>query len=322
MLKTFTDFNGKKHQKVSSQCQNRAIREELIERGFDVGKRCEGEEFYEIMANELKILNVSEKDIDKILSKCEKDDEKTNSLSGVYKNAKDMGYHFSKNEIKYIAEAIVNNGNKYDKKIVDDYVKKFPKSIDVIFHGRMNASNPEEDVRGAMYTSDAIAINPLIIDEDYRTLVSDNKNRRQGAINIGTVQQSSSVFYKHFIINCNDVIANANADEEYIKELLSWNLLKYYVAFLGNAKNNVKHSLTEPCYIAIVISDMGYAIPLDVMVNKNTNDAIDSIHNKLEHRNSSSSTSSPMENGIKFAEYSMDGRYHDDIKGFIEKELF
>jgi hypothetical protein len=180
----------------------------------------------------------------------------------------------------------------------------------------MNASNPDEDVRGAMFTSDAIAINNMIIDEDFRTLVSDDKNR-QGAINIGTIEQSSSVFYKHFIINCNDVIANANADEEYIKELLSWNLLKYYTAFLGNAKNNVKHSLTEPCYIAIVISDMGYSIPFEVMVNKNANDAIDAIHNYLEHRKSS-----PMENEIKFVDYSMNSLYHDDIKGFIEKELF
>ena len=29
-----------------------------------------------------------------------------------------------------------------------------------------------------------------------------------------------------------------------------------------------------------------------------------------------------MENEIKFAEYSMNGLYHDDIKGFLEKELF
>jgi len=319
MLKTFTDINGKKHQRVSSQCQNRAVREELDKRGFDIGKRCSGEEFYEIMADELKVLNVSENDINKILNKCKKDDKKDdkndNHLSSVYKNAKDMGYHFSKNEIKYIAEAIVNNGNKYDKKIVNDCVKKFPKSIDVIFHGRMNASNHEEDVRGAMETSDAIAINTMVVDEDYRTLVSDNKNR-QGSINIGTVAQSSSVFYKHFIINCNDVIANANADEEYIKELFSWKLLKYYTAFLGNGKHNAKHSMTEPCYIAIVISDMGYSIPFEVMVNKNTNDAIDSIHNYLEHRKSS-----PMEDEIKFAEYSMNGLYHDDIEGFVEKEL-
>lgn len=316
MLKTFTDINGKKHQRISSQCQNRATRETMADNGFNIGYRMSGVEFYEHLVCELQMLNMSQKDIDELLKK---EKNKENSLYESYSNAKNVGFHISKNEMKYFAEAIVKNGNKYNKDFVNKYLEQYLKSIDVILHGRMNAKNVQDDVHGAMYTSDAIAINPLIIDEDYRTLVSDDKNRRQGAINIDTVQQSSSLFYKHCIIDYNTLIKNADYDENYIKELLSWNVLKYYAGILGNGKSHAKHTLMEPCYIAMVISNMGYAIPTDIIINKSQDDAIDSIHNYLIHRKSS-----PMEidDNIKFAEYSMNGIYNDDVKYFFEKEFF
>jgi hypothetical protein len=73
------NINGKRYQRISSQCQNRAFRENLEKSGYEIGERISGVEFYQRLEEELIKLGADEKNIRKVLPDVKSStEEKTN----------------------------------------------------------------------------------------------------------------------------------------------------------------------------------------------------------------------------------------------------
>ena len=79
-------------------------------------------------------------------------------------------------------------------------------ALSIALFGRMFASNQALNVDGALYMSNAVTINKVLIEEDFFTLVDDLKKDSSGAAHLGSKSFTSGVYYTHVVIDVDHLV--------------------------------------------------------------------------------------------------------------------
>lgn len=338
-LKKTVDAFGNTYQYISRQCVNRNVREKkMMEEGNRQGKKVTRKEFLEMVDAELnnagltdakKIEEIREAILDvygcggkkeKANGKATKADEATENAEKKEESKVDNLIVFlSDGEIAGIVDALNKIGwDKVDKKTVGKTIEtcrnELPMSRDVALFGRMVASNPILNVRGALAGSDLIGVTKCTPVNDFFTSKTDTEDENAGATNLGDIEMASTIFYGCTVIDVDTLKKNLKEDSE-TEAILSWKYLKDFVENFGKGREHSKFNRTYPFYIAVGVTEgNAFAIGHHVMANKNSVEEIaEAMHNSLANN------PNRIADGFKFVEMDETKGKYDDFKQFIKE---
>ena len=340
-LKKTVNAFGNTYQYISRQCVNRNVREKkMMEEGNRQGKKVTRKEFLEMVDAELnkagltdakKIEEIREAILDaygcgskkeKAGDKATKADESTENEGKKNETKVDNLIVFlSIKEIAGIVNALNEIGwDKVDKKAVgktvEDCRKNLPMSRDVALFGRMVASNPILNVRGALNGSDLVGVTKCIPVNDFFTSKTDTEDENAGATNLGDIEMAYTIFYGCTVIDVDTLTENLNDQSEF-ETVLSWKYLKDFVENFGKGREHGKFNRTYPFYIAVGVTEgNAFAIGHHVMADKkNVGEIAEAMHNNLANQ------PSRIEDGFKFVEMNEITGEYGDFKQFIKENI-
>lgn len=172
----------------------------------------------------------------------------------------ELGYlmFVSRSQIESVADAIVANAQA-DK--VKDALKAAnvkglldtDHSIDMALFGRMVADAPDLNVDAACQVAHAIGVHEVVPEYDYYTAVDDvtREAEEAGAGMIGTVEFSSSTFYRYAALNMDQLEVNLGNPDAV--RLAVQEFVRAFIESMPSGKQNTFANGTRPSAVLITI---------------------------------------------------------------------
>lgn len=138
----------------------------------------------------------------------------------------DILFFLPQSAINEMGLAVRDGDKDLDKKIAD-IIGKFGKTPDIALCGRMTefeAKGAFKDLKGrftveaALSAAHAISTHAVVNEVDYFTAVDDVPGEDAGAAHINESMFNSACFYKHFVIDWNQLLVNLNNDMNLAKK--------------------------------------------------------------------------------------------------------
>lgn len=275
-------FGGTRRSRISSQCYKRAVRqyfntltEKNILKDQDIGVRTKKilESVVEVLINKGRI---REEALQKVITAL-------SSISMKFEENKSQYLIFlGKNEIKEIAEIInekwdtikfekldlepssTKKGKKDSAKHADPLLKKAlekifngGKALDVALFGRMLADLPLGNQHASCQVAHSISTHVVEREFDFYTAVDDLKSVDvSGADMIGTIEFSSSCFYRYANLDFNKLTENLQNDSELAVLGLKC-FIEAFILSTPSGKQNSFAAQNPPEFVAITLRESG-----------------------------------------------------------------
>lgn len=351
-LKKTVDAYGVTHQYISRQCVNREVRENKIKDDANhQGLKVTRKEMEDLINTELANIGLTdatkiEKIVNGILDIYGMKKKATSDTKGAKKKKKDaeateetaeaetdetkkenvdnLGVFLSLREVEHIVKAMSENDweaikdDKSIKKVVEKVRNELQMSEDVGMFGRMVASNPWLNVRGAVSGTDLTSVTKMNSVHDFYT--SNGTDNGAGATNMGNIEMNSGVFYQTTVIEYETLCENIK-DEDTIHRMFSWDYLKDFVECVGTGHQHGKFCRTRPTYIAVVVTDgNAQTIRRSALYGKKSiEEIVNALHDELVDRINDPNCVS---DNAKMAEDNKITKKHDNFNEFIKSVLF
>lgn len=232
----------------------------------------------------------------------------------------------SENDWEAIGEDESTNNAKNTKKDKNTKIKNVVQKVrnelqmseDVGMFGRMIASNPWLNVRGAVSGTDLTSVTKMNSVYDFYT--SNSTGNGEGATNMGNIEMNSGVFYQTTILEYETLCENIK-DEETIHRMFSWDYLKDFVECVGTGHQHGKFCRTRPTYIAVVVTEgNAQTIRRSALYGKKSiEEIVNALHDELVDRINDPNCVSDK---AKMAEDNKITKKHDNFNEFIKSSLF
>lgn len=135
-------------------------------------------------------------------------------------NTFDILFFLPQSAIKEMGAAVRDGNGKLDKKFAE-IIGKFVKTPDIALCGRMTEFDAKGvfanlkgkfTVEAALSAAHAISTHAVVNEVDYFTAADDVPGQDAGAAHVNEAMFNSACFYKHFVIDWNQLLANLDDD--------------------------------------------------------------------------------------------------------------
>lgn len=175
----------------------------------------------------------------------------------------EMGYlmFVSQQQVDAVADAIVAHADAGDDKAITAALKQADvkklldtqHSIDIALFGRMVADAPDLNVDAACQVAHAIGVHEVVPEYDYFTAVDDvvEEAEETGAGMIGTIEFSSSTFYRYAAVNLDQLKVNLG-DDVAVREAVETFIRSFVEAMPSGKQNTFAHG-TRPSAVLVTV---------------------------------------------------------------------